>query len=248
MTRTTRAPGPALVAAVVVVAVAAVVVVAVVAVAAVAGAASAGHAMASAPHPRPPRAAVRAATASARRALLRRSDLGAGWAAVNPAPARAAALSCAADRSVLAKVASATWSQRSAGVFVSGTSYGYANGAAERRAWARTAVGGMGHCLERLLADGSGHGVRLRASGVRRLAAPHLAAGAHRVAVRRYRVSGVASGSGQQTSVALDVILVAVGTWIAEDEFTAAGASPAAALEARVAGLQVRRAMSSPAH
>ncbi len=102
----------------------------------------------------------------------------------------------------------------------------------------------MGRCLERLLADGSGHGVRLRAGSVRRLVAPHLAP-AHGVAARRYRVSGVACGNGQQTSVALDVVLVAAGTWIAEDDFAAAGAAPAAGLEARVAGLQVRRVMSS---
>ncbi|HEY6522424.1 MAG TPA: hypothetical protein VIY10_01575 [Solirubrobacteraceae bacterium] len=213
-----------------------------------AGAASTGHALVGAPHPKPPHAAVRAATASARRALLRRSDLGAGWSAVSAAPPRSASLTCAADRSVLAAAASATWSQRSVGVFVSGTSYGYATGAQERRAWARTATGGMGRCLERVLADGSGHGVRLRAGGVRRLPAPHLVPGAHGLAVRRYRVSGVANGNGQQTSVALDVVLVAAGTWIAEDEFTAAGAPPAAGLEARVAGVQVRRAMSSLAH
>ena len=71
--------------------------------------------------------------------------------------------------------------------------------------------------------------------------------GAHGVAVSRYRVSGTASGNGQQTTVALDVVLVAAGTWIAEDEFTAVGASPANALEARVARVQVRRAVSSPA-
>ena len=229
MTRITRTPGAALL----------------VAVAVAAGRASTGQALASAPHPRPPRSAVRSATASARRALLRRSDLGGGWSMVSAAPPRAASLTCAADRSVLAAVASATWSQRSGGVFVSGTSYGYAGGAPERRAWARTATGGMGRCLERLLADGSGHGVLLHAGGVRRLAAPHLARGAHGVAVRRYRVSGVASGNGQQTSVALDVVLVASGSSIAEDEFTAAGASPADALEARVAGVQVRRAISS---
>ena len=235
MTRDARAPRTALV-------------VVVAAVAAAVGAGWTGHALAGAPHPRPPRAAVRAATASARRALLRRSDLGAGWSAISAAPARAASLTCTADRSVLAAVASATWSQRSAGVFVSGTSYGYASGAQERRAWARTATGAMGRCLERLLADGSGHGFRLRAGSVRRLAAPHLAPGAHGVAARRYRVSGVASGNGQQTSVALDVVLVAAGTWIAEDEFTAAGAAPAAGLEARVTGQQVRRLMSSRAH
>jgi hypothetical protein len=210
--------------------------------------AATGQALASAPHPKPPSPAVRAATASARRALLRRSDIGAGWAAVSAAPPRVASLTCTADRSVLAAVASATWSQRSSGVFVSGTSYGYGSGAAERRAWARTATGGMGRCLERLLAAGSGHGVRLRAGGVRQLSAPHLAPAARGVAVRRYRVSGMASGNGQQTSVALDVVLVAAGTWIAEDEFTAAGASPADGLEARVAGVQVRRIMSSLAH
>ncbi len=103
----------------------------------------------------------------------------------------------------------------------------------------------MGRCLERLLANGSGHGVRLRATGVRRLAAPHLAPSAHGLAARRYRVSGMASGNGQQTSVSLDVMLVAAGTWIAEDEFTAAGAPPATGLEVRVAGLQVRRAVRS---
>lgn len=213
-------------------------------VAAVAAAASTGHALAGAPHPRPPRSAVRAATASARRALVRRSDLGAGWSAISAAPPRAASLTCAADRDVLAAVASATWSQRSAAVFVSGTSYGYASGAAERRAWRRTATGGMGRCLERLLAAGSGHGVQLRASGVRRLAALHLAPGALGVAVRRYRVSGTASGDGQQASVTLDVVLLAAGTWIAEDEFSATGAPPADALEARIAGAQARRRRS----
>ena len=231
MIRITPVPGPGLP-----VAVAALV---------VAAAGATGEAMAAAPHPKPPRSAVRAATASARRVLVRRSDLGAGWSAASPAPPRAASLTCAADRSVLAAAASATWSQRSAGVFASGTSYGYANGAAERHAWARTAGGGMGHCLETLLADGSGHGVQLHASGVRRLAAPHLSAGAHGAAVRRYRVSGTATGNGQQTSVTLDVVLVAAGAWIAEDEFTAAGASPADGLEARVARQQLRRVVIS---
>jgi hypothetical protein len=235
MTRIPRSPGAARLGAVVLVIAAAAVILT-------------GHARAGAPHPKPhpkpPSPAVRAATASARRALLRRSDLGTGWSAVSAAPPRAASLTCARDRSALAAVASATWSQRSSGVFASGASYGYADGAAERRAWARTANGGMGRCLERLLADGSGHGVRLRASGVQRLAA---AQGVRGVTVRRYRVSGVASGNGQQTSVVLDVVLLSAGNWIAEDEFTAADASPADALEARVARVQVRRAVSSPA-
>ena len=239
MIRITRTPGVARLAAAVLV------------IAAAAAVMLTGHALAGAPnpkpHPKPPGPAVRAATASARRALLRRPDLGAGWSLVSAAPSDTASLTCAADRSVLAAVASATWSQRSSGVFVSGASYGYATGAAERRGWARTADGGMGRCLERLLADGSGQGVRLRATGVRRLAPPPLARGAHGVAVSRYRVSGTASGNGQQTTVALDVVLVAAGTWIAEDEFTAVGASPANALEARVARAQVRRAVSSPA-
>jgi hypothetical protein len=217
---------------------------------AVAGAAATGHAVARAPHPRPhpPSAAVRTATASAHRALLRPSDLGAGRSSVTAAPPRTASLTCATDRSALAAASTTTWSQRSSGVFVSGTSYGYASGAQERRAWARTATGAMRHCLERRLADGSAHGVRLRASGVRRLPAPHLGHGAQGVAVRRYRVSGVASGNGQQTSVTLDVVLLGAGTWIAEDEFTAAVAPPAAALEVRVAGAQARRAIGSRAH
>jgi hypothetical protein len=239
MTRITRTRGVALLGPVVFVIAATV---------AVAAAAATGHALAGAPHPKPPSRAVRAATASARRALVRRSDLGAGWSAVTAAPPRAASLTCAADRTVLAAVASATWSQPSSDVFVSGASYGYKSGAAERRAWARTATGGMGRCVERLLADGSGHGVRLRASGVRRLAAPDLAPGAHGVAVRRYRVWGEASGNGQQTTVALDVVLVAAGTWIAEDEFSAAEALAPDALEARIAGAQVRRIMRSLAH
>ena len=232
MSRLTRAPAPPLV----------------FVAAAVACLAGSGRALAGVPRPKPPSAAVRAATASAQRALLRRPDLGAGWSSVSAAPARAASLTCSADHSVLAAAASATWSQRSADVFASGTSYGYTGVAAERRAWQRTGSGGMGPCLERLLAAGSGRGVRLTASGVRRLGGPKLGSGAHGAAVRRYRVSGVASGNGQQTSVALDVVLVAAGSWIAEDEFTAAQTSPADALEARVVGAQARRAIGSSAH
>jgi hypothetical protein len=197
-------------------------------------------AAAAAKAPPRPSPAVRAATALARRGLLRRSDLGAGFSTATAAPTTADGLTCTVDRATLASVASATWSQ-AAGTFASGTSYGFATATTQRQAWAETANAAMGPCLERRLQQGSSHGVSLRATGVRRLPGPRLAAGLSRVGVRRYEVTGTASGAGQDTPVTLDVLLVGEGAWIAEDEFTAADAPLSTALEARVAAQEARR-------
>ncbi len=204
------------------------------------GTAASGVTAAGATAPARPSPAARAAAAVARQGLLRRSDLGAGWSTTTAAPKDATDLACASNRSILASDASSTWSQQ-ATAFASGTSYGFASVAAQRRAWGQTATAAMGRCLERQLQQGSSHGVVLRATGVRRLSAPRLPSGAPRVAIRRYEVAGTASGAGQESSVTLDVIVVAYRTWIGEDEFSAADSPPPPAVQARVVAAQARR-------
>ena len=160
---------------------------------------------------------------------------------VTAAPQDASSLTCAAHPGLLAAVASATWSQASATLFASGTSYGFADVAGRERMWRQTGTAAMGRCLERELEQGSGHGVVLRATGVRQLTAPRLPAGAGQVSIRRYEVAGTASGAGQIGPVTLDVILLADRKWIGEDEFSAAAVAPSGAVQARVAAAQARR-------
>jgi hypothetical protein len=191
--------------------------------------------------PARPSPAARAAAAVARQGLLRRSDLGSGWSIATAAPANAASLTCGADRSVLAAVASATWSEATGTVFSSGTSYGFAGVAAQRRVWRQTGTAAMGRCLERAFEQGSSHGVVLHATAVRMLAAPRLPPGASRLSIRRYEVSGTATGAGQNSPVTLDVILAGYRTWIGEDEFSVADSAPPLRAEARVAAGQDRR-------
>jgi len=178
----------------------------------------------------------------ARAGLVRRADLGRGWTQTNAAPHSAAALTCTTDRAVRASLASPTWSSSDTTEFVSGTSYGFAGPAQQQAAWRATGTGAMGRCLKRQFAEGSSHGVRLVATGIRRISAPRSRALARSATLRAYQLSGTASGAGQDISVTLDVVLVGHGTWIGEDEFSAAGSAVSAALQARVAELQARRA------
>ncbi len=191
--------------------------------------------------PARPGPAARAAAALARRGLMGRSDLGVGWSRTTPAPKNPSSLTCGSDPGVLAAVASATWSQTGATAFASAASYGFADVARQRRAWRATAARAMGPCLEHLLQAGSGHGVQLRATGVRPLPALRIGDAAAGASVRRYEVSGTASGAGQDVPVTLDVVLVSQGTWIGEDEFSAAGSTPSARLQTRVVEHQAGR-------
>jgi hypothetical protein len=202
------------------------------------GATAAG---ATAKAPARPSPAVRAAAAVARQGLLRRSDLGTGWSMATAAPRDASSLTCGADRGVLAAVASATWSEATATVFASGTSYGFSGVAGQRRMWRQTGTAAMGRCLERAFEQGSSHGVVLHATAVRMLPAPRLPAGVPRLSIRRYEVSGTASGAGQNSPVTLDVVLAGYRTWIGEDEFSVADAAPPVATETHVAAGQARR-------
>lgn len=157
------------------------------------------------------------------------------------APRDASSLTCGADHGVLAAVASATWSEATATVFASGTSYGFAGVAGQRRIWRQTGTAAMGRCLERAFEQGSSHGVVLHATAVRMLPPPRLPAGASRLSIRRYEVSGTAAGAGQNGPVTLDVILAGYRTWIGEDEFSVADSAPPLTAEGRVATRQDRR-------
>ncbi|HUZ84320.1 MAG TPA: hypothetical protein VMU66_06465 [Gaiellales bacterium] len=168
--------------------------------------------------------------------LLRRADLGSGWALSLVAPRHAPPFACRARTK--AASASATWSQGGGAVFASGTSYGFIGASAARRAWAQTGASAMRRCLKQTLAAGSTRRVRLTATAVTVLGPPRLPGAAK---VRRYRVSGTATGAGQQVPVSLDVVLLGSGTWIAQDEFSALVATPPAATEVRAARSQIRR-------
>jgi hypothetical protein len=194
------------------------------------------------------RAAARAkaaASAVAIKGTLRRSDLGTGFSQATPAPKRPAELACTANRNILAAEGSPTWSQAEGQSFVSNDSYGLGSAAAARAQWSHDTLAPLGRCLERQLAEGSGHGVKLTASGVRQLPPPTLPSGLGTVQLRRYRVSGTASGDGQQLPVTLDVILVSRGAWIGEDQFSAINTVPGAGVERRVLVNQVRRVLAS---
>jgi hypothetical protein len=172
-----------------------------------------------------------ASTTVAARGVLRRDDLGPGFSQKTPAPKHPTALGCRSNRKILAADGSPTWSQPGNGAFVSNASYGFVSATAARTAWSHETLAVIGHCLERQLDEGSGHGVSLAASGVRQLAAPRLPGSLSGVQLRRYRVVGTASGDGQQLPVTLDVILAERGEWIGEDQFSAIDALPAAAAE-----------------
>jgi hypothetical protein len=193
-----------------------------------------------------PSASARDAARRARQGLLRRPDLGARWSLLTAAPLRAQTLTCGSKQppGSLAAFASATWSDAAGTTFASGTSYGFDSVVQARRAWRQTATKAMRRCLERQLEQGSSQGVSLHATGVRLLPPPTPPAGGPVVSIRRYEVSGTASGAGQDTAVLLDVLLVGNGTWIGEDEFSVTGSSPPTAIERRVAAIQARRITS----
>jgi hypothetical protein len=201
----------------------------------------------AAPAPRPTRAAQAAARAVSRHGLMRRTDLGAAWTETAAAPRRAPSLPCGVagvrtSQAVLAGSASVTWSDAAGTLFASGTSYGFAGAAAARQSWPRLGSASRDRCLKQQLEQGSGHGVVLKATGVRPLPAPRLTIAGRPVSISRYEVSGTATGAGQDVAVYLDVIVLRQGAWIAEDELSSAATAPPASLQARAARLQARRA------
>lgn len=202
------------------------------------------------PQPPPPPATARArlvATAPAARVsalgLLRRGDLGSGWKPSLAAPAHPPPFACATSGHKVAAAASATWSKSAGAIFASGTSYAFGGAVAAQRAWARTGGTAMRRCLKRTLVAGSTRRVRLTATAVVALRPLRLEGvdPAHRIRV--YRVSGTATGAGQQVPVTLDVVLAMTGTWIGEDEFSAVAELPPVAVEERAARAQIRRVL-----
>jgi hypothetical protein len=196
--------------------------------------------------PRPTQAARGVASRSSHAGLLRRSDLGAGWTETAAAPRHPPSLACGAAGSatasgVLASMASPTWGRSSGGPFASGTSYGFGSAADALRAFSAVARTTTGRCFERLLAQGSTGSVMLRATGVREFALPRVTVAGRPVSIRRFRVSGIASGAGQETQIYLDGIIVARGSAIAVDEFSSVTSPPSTALEMRVTAAQARR-------
>jgi hypothetical protein len=135
-----------------------------------------------------------------------------------------------------ARAASATFAQTSQGPFAFDVSAAFASATTARGWWRQVVHPALSHCFARVLAAGSGGGVKLKPSGTRMLT---LAGAPPKVA--RYRVSGQATSPGQNVPVYLDVLLVTRGRFVTELQLSNFDAPPPNQLELRLARLLARR-------
>lgn len=183
-----------------------------------------------------------AGEARARAELLRQSELGAGWKVSAPAPKNAPALTCGVFHPGVSGVteqgaaASPTFAQTSSGPFLGQVSHVYASADQGLAVWRRIALPGLGRCAEQSLDHGGGHGVSLRATGLRPLSLVGLAA-----RVWAYRVTGVASAASESVPVYLDVIVLGHGTGISQISLSSFLAPVTARLELRLARAVAQR-------
>jgi hypothetical protein len=179
-----------------------------------AGAATAGDAA-----KQPPAAGktthTRAGTAAAKRMLLTKRDLGAGWTAA-PAGKTPPALTCAGfapstDGVVETGVAaSPAFRGGDAGPFVAQSVYVYATPAQARRFWLRVVGAGVRSCLTQSVVQGSTTDVKFAVKKIQDLALPAL--GARRAG---YRLTATATAPGQTVDAYVDLLLIGDGKAIA---------------------------------
>jgi hypothetical protein len=156
-----------------------------------------------------------AGQARAQGALLRRTQLGAGWSVSSPAPRHVPALTCSAfDPAVsgateVGAAASATFAQSANGPFAAQVSYAYATPAQQLSVWRAVVRPALGRCFRASILHGSGRGVTFTATGVKRLSLPGVPGRS-----AEYRVTGVATAPNQSVPVYLDAIIIGGGAGI----------------------------------
>jgi hypothetical protein len=176
-----------------------------------------------------------AGMAVAKKTLLRRADLGAGWVA-GATPKKVGTLACRAPTQLSHVVetgaaVSPTYRAGSSGPFVSGSTFAYDSPGGAARYFDEIAKRSALACLAQSLTSGSSNGgvvftVRKREV----LPAPQL-----RVSAAAYRVVGTAKVSAQKVTVYADVVLLQHGTTIAQVSLASFAAPVGKATEARIA-------------
>jgi hypothetical protein len=175
-----------------------------------------------------------AGTAAARHALIRASDLGAGWTK-GATPKTVGALTCAGTARGVAGVVetgsavSPTYRQSTSGPFLSQATYVYRSAGEASLFWQRVAGRTALACLAKNVAGGSTKDVSFHVVHSTPLPAP---AGKGSAA---YRIVGNATTSLQKVKVYVDVALVLRGASISELSWSSFAAPVATSLERRVA-------------
>jgi hypothetical protein len=116
----------------------------------------------------------------------------------------------------------------------------FASATTARGWWRQVVHPALARCFARVLAAGSGGGVKLKPSGTRML----TLTGAPRK-VARYRVTGQATAPGQNVPVYLDVILITRGRFVTELQLSNFDTPPSHQLELRLARLLTHRLASA---
>jgi hypothetical protein len=186
------------------------------------------------------------ALASARRALLRGSDLR-SWT-TSPAPKHVPVLTCPSfnpDLSgarPLASASSQTFGQSASGPFTSQVAYVFATPVRAELFWRRVVTPRLAVCVAGSLSAGSTRSVRFRVTHRRRLSLPRIG---DRDAA--YRVTGTATSGGQTVDVVLDFLIVGRGSGVSSLSFTSFFSPAPRRLELRLARLVARRLSPPPA-
>lgn len=156
-----------------------------------------------------------AGTAEAHRALVRHSDLGAGWI-TGATPKKVGSLACATvTLNGVVEIGSAvspTYRRSGAGPFLSESAFTYNSSAGAATFFKRVATRGALSCLAQTILNGaSSSGVSFTVVEKQALAAPRVSAKA-----AAYRIVGRAKVSSQKVDVYIDLILLQQGNAIAE--------------------------------
>lgn len=175
-----------------------------------------------------------AGMAAARRALLQRSDVGAGWG-IGATPKAPGSLACTSPSSLKGVVetgaaVSPTYRATSSGPFVSSSAFVYGSSAGAAKFFTQVAKPRALTCLARSLTGKNASGVTFTIVKRQVLPAPRVPAVA-----AAYRVVGRAAVQAQKVTVYADVVLVQRGNAIAEVTFASFSAPLSASTEQRVA-------------
>jgi hypothetical protein len=175
-----------------------------------------------------------AGMATAKRALVRPADLGAGWKATAK-PKKVGQLTCGSASPTVAgaveigSAASPTYSAGIAGPFVTQETYVYATVTAAQRFWQHAVGKQTLACVAKGVTGASTKDVTFTVTHTAPLPAP---AGADSAA---YRVLGQAHTQAQKVTVYVDVVLVRRGNAIAEVSFSSFATPFSRGMELRIA-------------
>lgn len=176
-----------------------------------------------------------AGMAAARRALLRRADLGPGWS-TGTTPKKVGTLACRSPTHLSGVVetgsaVSPTYRAGSSGPFVSSSAFVYSSAHGAAQFFGEIAKPSALTCLALSLTSGSSNGgVIFTVRSQQVLPVPHVG-----VAAAAYRVVGRANVTAQKVTVYADVVLLQRGTTISQISFAGFVAPVRAAIEDRLA-------------